>query len=208
MIEFLSHTNIQLFILAYVVGSIPFGFLLAYKFAGLDVRELGSGGIGATNVLRVVKDKDANLGKKLAVATLALDILKGLLFVLGAKLLGVAEANLWGVAILLVLGHCYSLFLKFEGGKGVATGLGVLVVLVPLATLIGAAVWAISAKVLKISSISSLLGLLFVVIAAVVLDSGLGVESNVPLYLIAFIISYKHIPNIIRVFKGEEKRVV
>ena len=125
-----------------------------------------------------------------------------------ASYYGVSESTLWGIAILAVLGHCYSIYLGLEGGKGVATGLGVYLVLIPIPTIIGAVVWILCAKVLKISSLSSLLGLLAVVISASFLNDGLKVGSNVPMYIIAFIIFYKHIPNLIRVIKGEEKRVI
>ena len=77
--EFLFNTNVQFFIAAYLVGGIPFGLLLAKKFAGVDVKESGSGSIGATNVLRVVKETNPALAKKLGAATLALDALKGIL---------------------------------------------------------------------------------------------------------------------------------
>jgi glycerol-3-phosphate acyltransferase PlsY len=121
--------------------------------------------------------------------------------------MGLTEETLWAIAVLSVLGHCYSLYLNFEGGKGVATALGVFLVLIPIPTLIGAFIWGFCAKVLKISSISSLLGLVGVVIATLFLENGVGVNSNAPVYIITFIIFYKHIPNIVRLFKGEETRV-
>lgn len=121
---------------------------------------------------------------------------------------GISDATLWGIAVLAVLGHCYSIYLGLEGGKGVATGLGVYIALVPIATLIGALTWIICAKVLKISSLSSLLGLTAVIVSASFINDGLNVGSNIPMYLIAFIIYYKHIPNIVRIIKGEEKKVI
>lgn len=206
--DFLFNFNIVLFIVAYLAGSIPFGLVLAKIFAGIDISQHGSKSIGATNVLRVVKEKDPKLAKKLSVATVALDALKGTIVLLIAMALGASESTLWGIAVFAILGHCYSIFLGLEGGKGVATGLGVFLVMIPIPTLIGAAVWVFCAKVLKVSSLSSLLGLTGVVIAALFLNNGLNVGSNVPMYIIAFIIYYKHIPNIIRLIKGEEKAVV
>ena len=200
--------NVIFYILAYMVGSIPFGLLLAYKFAGVNVQESGSKSIGATNVLRVVKQTNPSLAKKLGIATVILDAIKGLVIVLIAMMLNMPQETLWAVAVLSVIGHCYSIYLGLEGGKGVATGLGVFLVLIPIPTIIGVAIWAFGAKVLKISSLSSLMGLLGVVVGAVLFYNGVGVDSNAPVYIIAFIIFYKHIPNIIRVFKGEEKRVV
>jgi glycerol-3-phosphate acyltransferase PlsY len=121
--------------------------------------------------------------------------------------MGMSTETLWAIAVLSVLGHCYSVFLNFEGGKGVATALGVFAILIPIPTIIGAIVWGFCAKVLKISSIASLLGLIGVFIGVLIFDNGLGVNSNAPFYIIAFIIIYKHIPNIIRLFQGKEVKV-
>ncbi|MCK9161564.1 MAG: glycerol-3-phosphate 1-O-acyltransferase PlsY [Arcobacter butzleri] len=205
--EFISNMNIVYYLLAYLLGSIPFGLILAKQFAGVDIKSSGSKSIGATNVLRVVKQTNPSLAKKLGIATLALDALKGTLIILLAMALGLSNNTLWALAILVLLGHCYSIYLKFEGGKGVATALGVLVVLLPIPTIIGGIVWAISAKTLKISSLSSLLGLIGVIIGAFIFNNGLGVGSNIPLYIIAFIVVYKHIPNILRLLKGEEQKI-
>ena len=206
--DFFTNTNILFFLAAYLVGSIPFGSILAKTFAGVDITTAGSKSIGATNVLRVVKETNPKLAKKLGIATVLLDAFKGMLVLLVALYYGVSDSTLWAIAILAVLGHCYSIYLGLEGGKGVATGLGVYLVLIPIPTLIGAVVWIVCAKVLKISSLSSLLGLIGVIVSASFLNDGLNVGSNVPMYIIAFIIIYKHIPNIIRIIKGEEKKVI
>ena len=206
--DFFTNTNILFFLAAYLIGSIPFGSILAKTFAGVDITTAGSKSIGATNVLRVVKETNPKLAKKLGIATVLLDALKGMLVLLVAMYYGVSDSTLWAIAILAVLGHCYSIYLGLEGGKGVATGLGVYLVLIPIPTLIGAAVWIVCAKVLKISSLSSLLGLVGVIVSASFLNDGLNVGSNVPMYIIAFIIIYKHIPNIIRIIKSEEKKVI
>jgi len=205
--EFFANTNIQFYIAAYLIGSIPFGLILAKQFAGINIQEEGSKSIGATNVLRVVKESNPTLAKKLGIATVLLDALKGIVVLFAAMSAGVSTETLWAVAVLSVLGHCYSIYLGLEGGKGVATGLGVLLVLIPIPTLIGAAVWGFCAKVLKVSSISSLLGLIALVISALFLSDSLGVASYSPLYIITFIIFYKHIPNIIRLVKGQEGKV-
>uniref|UniRef100_UPI0040481C6E glycerol-3-phosphate 1-O-acyltransferase PlsY n=1 Tax=Aliarcobacter sp. TaxID=2321116 RepID=UPI0040481C6E len=206
--DFFTNTNILFYLAAYLIGSIPFGLLLAKTFAGVDVTASGSKSIGATNVLRVVKETNPSLAKKLGAATVILDALKGALVLLVAMYYGVSDSTLWAIAVLAVLGHCYSIYLGLEGGKGVATALGVYLVLIPIPTLIGTAVWIVCAKVLKISSLSSLLGLVAVVISASFLNDGLNVGSNAPMYIIAFIIIYKHIPNIVRIIKGEEKKVI
>jgi len=203
--DFLSHINAQFYLIAYLVGSIPFGLLLAKFFAGVNVKASGSQSIGATNVLRVVKEKDPALAKKLGAATLILDALKGVAVIAVADLMGLSDAALWGIAVLAVIGHCFNIYLKFEGGKGVATGMGVLLYMLPLETLIALIVWAIAAKTIKISSLSSMLGLATVLIASFILKPDI---PHAPIILIAVIIFYKHIPNFIRIFQGKEQRVV
>lgn len=206
--DFFTNPNIIFYLSAYLVGSIPFGLVIAKRFAGVNVQESGSKSIGATNVLRVVKQKDPALAKKLGIATVVLDALKGAVVILIAMLFGMSNETLWAIAVLAVLGHCYSIYLNFEGGKGVATALGVFLVLIPIPTVIGAIVWGFCAKVLKISSLSSLLGLIGVVISAIFLYDGLEIGSNAPMYFIAFVIIYKHIPNLVRLIKGEEGKVI
>jgi len=205
--DFFSNINIQFYLAAYLIGSIPFGLILAKQFAGVNIKEQGSKSIGATNVIRVVKQTNPSLAKKLGIATVVLDALKGMIVLFAAMAMNVSDSTLWAVAVLSVLGHCYSIYLSLEGGKGVATGLGVLLVLIPIPTLAGVAVWFFCAKVLKVSSVSSLLGLVAVIISAILFTDSLGIGSNAPLYIISFIIIYKHIPNIVRLIKGEEGKV-
>lgn len=203
--DFLFNTNVQFFIAAYLIGGIPFGLLIAKKFAGVDVKKSGSGSIGATNVLRVVKETNPALAKKLGAATLALDAIKGVLVLAVAYFAGVSESTLWGISVLAVIGHCFSPYLNFEGGKGVATGMGVMMFMLPVETIIALVVWALGAKVIRISSLSSLTALLALVIASFYIHPDM---AHTPVVFIAFILFYKHIPNIIRLVKGEEKRVV
>lgn len=203
--DFLFNHNIQFFIAAYLVGGIPFGLLLAKKFAGVDIKASGSGSIGATNVLRVVKETNPALAKKLGIATLALDALKGVLVLVVASLFGMSESTLWGIAVLAVLGHCFSPYLNFEGGKGIATGMGVMIFMLPYETLIALAVWGVLAKTVRISSISSLTAVMALLIASFFIHPSM---PHAPVVLIVFILYYKHIPNIVRLFKGQEKRVV
>jgi glycerol-3-phosphate acyltransferase PlsY len=134
---------------AYLAGSIPFGLVIARAASGKDVREVGSGNIGATNVARAA-------GRPAAVATLVLDAAKGLLPVLLAP-----RDPTWlpaACALAAVAGHCFPVWLRFRGGKGVATGLGVSLALAPWAALAGAAVWLILKMILNISSVGSLAG--------------------------------------------------
>jgi len=202
--DFLFNTNAQFYLVAYLVGGIPFGLLLAKFFAGVNVKESGSNSIGATNVLRVVKESNPKLAKKLGAATLLLDALKGVVVLVVAMLMGMPESTLWGIAVLAVIGHCFSPYLWFEGGKGIATGMGVLLVMLPVQTLIGLVVWGLLAKTIKISSISSLGGVLGLLMASFVMKPEM---AHGPIVIISLILFYKHIPNLVRLVKGEEKRV-
>jgi len=203
--DLLSNQNFLLYLAAYLIAGIPFGYLLAKQFAGVDIKEAGSGNIGATNVLRVVKEKDQALAKKLGAITLFLDAIKGMIVILIAKMLGAPESVLWTIAVLAVLGHCFSAFLAFEGGKGVATGFGVLLVMMPIPALIAIIIWLGAAKGLKISSLSSLIGLTAFIIASYIMYPEVpGIISHAPIWVIALIITYKHIPNLVRLFNKEE----
>ena len=201
--------NIILYLTAYLVAGVPFGFILAKIFAGVDIRKEGSGNIGATNVLRVLKDKSPNMAKKLTIATFILDVSKGIIVLAIAKLLGADDNILWTMAVLSVIGHCFSPFLGFEGGKGVATGFGVLLFMLPVEALIAIVVWFISGKVLKVSSLSSLIGLAVFITSSYIIHPDIPIiHTHAPIWIITFIIFYKHIPNIIRLFKKEEAKVV
>jgi len=202
--DFLSNINAQFYIAAYLIGGIPFGLLLARFFAGVNIKESGSQSIGATNVLRVVKETNPTLAKKLGAATLILDALKGIIVLLAGIYAGVSEATLWGIAVLAVIGHCFSPYLWFEGGKGIATGMGVMMILLPIETIIALVVWAVAAKTIRISSLSSLLGLAALLIASFLIHPQM---AHAPVIIIGLILIYKHIPNIVRMLQGEEKRV-
>ena len=201
-------TNLYLYLAVYLISGIPFGYILAKIFAGVDIKNEGSGNIGATNVLRVVKKKDESLAKKLGAITFLLDALKGVFILLIAMYLDVNESVLWTIAVLSVVGHCFSAFLMFEGGKGIATGFGVLSVMMPIPALIAISVWAIASKGLKISSLSSLIGLITFIIASYIMYPIVdGIGSHSPIWIIAIIITYKHTDNIIRLFNKEEGSV-
>ena len=203
--DFLFNLNVQFYIAAYLIGGIPFGLLLAKKFAGVDVKSAGSGSIGATNVLRVVKERDPALAKKLGIATLALDALKGVVVLAVAYFSGVDESVLWAIAVLAVLGHCFSPYLGLEGGKGIATGMGVMMFMLPIETTIALVVWGVMAKTLRISSVSSLTGVLALLISSFIIHPQM---AHAPVVFIVFILFYKHIPNIIRMIQGQETKVV
>jgi glycerol-3-phosphate acyltransferase PlsY len=201
--------NLYLYIATYLIASIPFGYLLAKQFGGVNIKNEGSGNIGATNVLRVLKAQNPSLAKKLGASTLLLDFLKGAVMVLVAKWLGADPSVQWMVAVLAVLGHCFSAFLWFEGGKGVATGVGVVAVLAWPLALIALIVWIAVAKGLKISSLSAIIAIVVMLISSyfVYPDGMPGIHSRTPLWILSMVILYKHIPNIIRLFQGKEKAV-
>jgi len=143
------------------------------------------------------------------VLTVAADALKGVAPILIARAYGIDESVLWMMATLSVVGHCFSPFLKFEGGKGIATGAGVIACFLPLEIAIALATWFIVGKTLKISSVASLAALGALIAASFILHPDMnGIHSHAPLLIIAFIVVYKHAPNIKRLIVGEEKKVI
>lgn len=182
-------------LVGYLLGSIPFGWLLT-RAAGLgDVRDIGSGATGATNVLRTGK-------KGVAAATLALDLAKGLGAVLLAKFLWPGTEGVAGLAA--VVGHCFPVWLGFRGGKGVATNAGVSF---GLAWPIGLAYAAVWLAVLALGRISSVAGMAAVVGAAVAAML-LGYEEYaLSLAVIAVLVIWLHRSNIGRLMRGQEPKV-
>ncbi len=208
MIEMLSNANVQFLLVGYLVGGIPFGLLLAKIFAKTNIKESGSKSIGATNVLRVLKAENPSLAKKLAASTVLLDAFKAVAVMALANALGYDASVQWGIGVLGVLGHCFSPYLNFEGGKGVATGVGVLAWFLPLEVCIALLAWFILAKTLKISSVSSLGALGVFVASSYIFHPNIPhIDTHAPIFIIAFLVVYKHIPNIIRLLKGEEKSI-
>lgn len=207
--EFLANQNVIFYIIAYLVGGIPFGLIVAKFFANVNIKNEGSRSIGATNVLRVVKEKNPSLGKKLAIATVVLDALKGVVVLLAGYLLSLPIETLWAIATLSVIGHCYSPFLGFNGGKGVATGVGVFLFMLPIETVVAIIAWALSIKFTKISSLSSIVGVLTLTISSFIIHPQIEtIETHAPILIISFVILYKHIPNIINLIKNQEKKIV
>jgi glycerol-3-phosphate acyltransferase PlsY len=180
----------------YLCGSIPFGLILT-RMAGLgDVRSIGSGNIGATNVLRTGN-------KKLAAATLLADALKGTVAVVVAReFIGMEAALIAGLGAFL--GHLYPVWLKFKGGKGVATYLGVLLGLAPLIVLVFAAVWLGMAKLFRYSSLAALAAAVVVPIALYFYGRPEVASLFVVLSLITIL---KHHENIRRLLAGTESRI-
>ena len=181
--------------IGYLLGSIPFGLLLT-RAIGIDIRRVGSGNIGTTNVLRTGN-------KGLAAATLVLDAGKGAAAVLIARHYGGLEAGmLAGVAAFI--GHCYPVWLRFNGGKGVATLLGVALAAVPLAGLAALLTWLAGALATRHSSVGGIAAAVAAPVAAVALGAP---HSAVALAVMAAILILKHRDNIARLRAGTESRI-
>ena len=196
--------NLILYAVSYLLGSIPSGLILAKIFGHVDIKKEGSKSIGATNVLRVLKQTNPKLAKKLAILTVVCDVLKGVLPLIVASLLGASQSVLWTMAVLSVAGHCFSIFLGFQGGKGVATGAGVLAFFLPVEIIIALVVWF-----LKISSLASLCALIALIASSFIIHPELDeIYTHAPILIIAFLVVYKHIPNIVRLLSGKEQKVV
>lgn len=182
-------------LICYLIGSIPFGLILTRAFGLGDIRDIGSGNIGATNVLRTGS-------KRLAAATLVLDAGKGAAGVLVGGLVG-AEAALLG-AVAVVLGHMFPVWLKFRGGKGVATGWGALVALAWPAGLIAIAVWVATVAGFRISSLGALVTTL---VAPLPVWYFAGPWTALAAGMISALIWIRHHQNIRRLLRGEEPRI-
>jgi acyl phosphate:glycerol-3-phosphate acyltransferase len=186
---------LSVLVIGYILGSIPFGLVLTRMFGAGDLRSIGSGSIGATNVLRTGR-------KGLAAATLLLDGGKGAAAVL------IAEAIQPGLgpmaALAAFLGHCYPVWLRFNGGKGVATALGILLVLSWPVALIAAGVWLTTVALFRISSLGGLMAAIVAPIAALALGK---LELTVLLIALALLIVWKHRANIDRLGRGEEPKI-
>jgi glycerol-3-phosphate acyltransferase PlsY len=189
--------------IAYLSGSVPYGLLLTRKLTGVDVRTIGSGNIGATNAARAG-------GRGLGLLVLALDVGKAVVPVLAARALlrGAPAADVWltAVACAAFAGHVYPVWLRFHGGKGVATGLGIFVVLAPWAALAGLAAYALVYGITRTSSLGSLTGTIVCCATTFLLA---GPRSPIPWagLFIALVVIWRHRENIRRLLRGEEKKL-
>jgi glycerol-3-phosphate acyltransferase PlsY len=181
--------------LGYLFGSIPFGLILTRLAGRGDIRDIGSGNIGATNVLRTGS-------KPLAALTLILDCLKATAAILLARRL-FGEASAAPAATGAMIGHLYPVWLRFRGGKGVATFLGVLIPLLPIAAGVYAAIWLVLLLTLRISSVAGMIAAVSAPVTAFVL------HSTYTLMLLGFavLVLWKHRENIMRLRRGAEPRI-
>ncbi len=184
-------------LVGFFLGSIPFGLIFS-KFHGIDPRKHGSGNIGATNIARV-------LGKKWGLITLVSDILKGFLPVMWASHTDIATVYLGLTGLGAVAGHCFSIFLLFKGGKGVATAAGVFLALCPKTVAVAAVVFFIVLRMFGYVSAASLAAATSIPVLMHVFCNNDILESMS--WTICLIIWLKHSDNLKRLAKGEEKRI-
>ena len=197
----MENNFIILSIICYLIGSIPFAYILT-KMSGLgDVRNIGSGNVGATNVLRTGK-------KKIAFTVLLFDILKGFLPLIVLKyyfLTNSSEIIVYSIASLTILGHLFPIWLKFKGGKGVATYIGFILAIDYRFGLIFIFSWLLIALIKKYSSLASIVSLIVLPSSMYILQ--FNKDINLLLSLISFIIIIKHYPNILRLFNKTENKI-
>jgi acyl-phosphate glycerol 3-phosphate acyltransferase len=188
---------VVLMIVAYILGSIPNALWIGKVFRGIDVREHGSKNTGSTNAARV-------LGAKLGILTLILDISKGAIPTLIATMLLDSSISVILVGICAILGHSFSIFMKFKGGKAVATTVGVFIVLVPGAILLAAVIFFLVFGITRYVSLSSMIGAISLPIWIMIF------YKNIPLtifgIIIAILIIVRHKSNIQRLLNGTESK--
>jgi glycerol-3-phosphate acyltransferase PlsY len=201
-------------VLGYLLGAIPFGVLVARRWARVDVRQYGSGKIGMANVLRTA-------GKKAAVMVLALDLLKGVLAVVFAGLIvggGYGEVGGFGLGVLVaevlaalaaIAGHNWSVFLKFKGGRGVVTFFGGLIALCPPAAIFGAEVFVIGAGVTRYASLASIVAAVatYTILVPLVIMNRFPIEYLAYTLIGTILIFIMHRDNIIRLLSGRERKL-
>ncbi len=182
-------------ILSYLLGSVPTAYIFAKLLKGIDIRQYGSGNIGATNVFRVI-------GKLPGIIVLFLDILKGYIPVI---IFPGTQIQKIFIGLAAIAGHNWPIFLKFRGGKGVATSAGVVIGLIPKISLLALFIWIVSFLISGYVSLSSLIAALSFPILCLLF----GFESEIVIFtsLLALLIVYKHRPNIKRLAMGEEKKI-
>jgi glycerol-3-phosphate acyltransferase PlsY len=181
--------------LAYLLGSIPFSFVVARAFGVKDLRQVGSGNVGATNVMR-------SAGKTAGILAFVLDASKGALAALAAQRLDAGPALPPLAAAAAVIGHMYPVWLGFRGGKGVATGAGAFLPLAPLPTLLALVAFVATAAATRYVSLGSVVGAMALAAAAFLLGAPAAVCWSAT--LTGALIVFKHRSNLQRIFRGEE----
>ena len=185
----------NVFVYSYLLGSIPFGLIITKIFLGKDIRKVGSGNIGTTNVLRTGK-------KSLAAATLLLDVLKGYISILITYIF--FSDLIYLSALTCFIGHVYPIWLKFRGGKGVATYLGIILGVSFILGIIFVITWLIIAVIFRYSSLSSILASMAVWIYSIFFSDGM---QSYFLFFLFIIIFFTHKENIIRLKNSKETKI-
>ncbi len=185
-----------IFVLAFIIGSIPFGIIIA-KAKGIDLKKVGSGNIGATNVLR-------SLGKSAALLTLLGDVLKGTAAVAIGRYFGLGPVFEGLCGFCAILGHNFSLFLGFRGGKGVATSFGVLSIYSPQTALFTFIIWLIVVMTTKYSSLGALVSFGLLPLSILFFDHR---DKIIIAVLITILIFVRHKDNIKRLLSGTERKM-
>ena len=186
---------IYVFVYSYLLGSIPFGLIITKIFLGKDIRKVGSGNIGTTNVLRTGK-------KSLAAATLLFDVLKGYFSILITY--NYFNDLIYLSALICFIGHIFPIWLKFKGGKGVATYLGVILGISLNLGIVFGVTWIVIALIFRYSSLSSILGSMSVWIYSISFDNGI---QSYFLFFLFVIIFFTHKENIIRLKNSKETKI-
>jgi len=202
-------------VVSYFIGSIPFGYITVRVLKGIDVRTVGSKNVGATNVMRVA-------GKAIGFSVLAADILKGVVAVLvvgglsGPLMAGgeISDALRTGFAIAAgagaITGHVFTVFLRFKGGKGVATGLGVVLSIMPIAGIVALAAFIVIVAVTRYVSLGSCLAAVILVITQICFNAdpfGAGASVTVFSAIVAMVVLLRHTANIKRLLAGSENKL-
>ena len=190
---------------AYILGSIPTSYIMGKLIKGIDIRDFGSGNVGATNALRI-------LGTKVGVFTLIIDIGKGFLAVTIARFIIEEPTDLIMILIGLfaILGHIFTIFLKFKGGKGVATSAGVFIALVPIPIALALFVFVFTVWLSKFVSLGSILAALTLFISELVMNIWISfaeLEFLIFTFTIALFIIIRHKANIQRLLNGSENKI-
>jgi glycerol-3-phosphate acyltransferase PlsY len=187
-------------LLSYLLGSVPFGLLFSKLFSGVDVRTIGSGNIGATNVLRAA-------GKKAAVLTLLADALKGLIPVVLVKSIYGNDTTMVLSGMAAVLGHNYPVYLKFKGGKGVATSYGVVLGVAPWIGFLCLIIWLLAAFIWRYSSLAATISFACYLVLTFFMTSPLSKSHGLLALFIFGMIYFRHRENIQRLLAGKEPRI-
>lgn len=201
----MSINIILVFIACYLLGSIPSSYILGKLLKGIDIRQFGSGNVGATNALRV-------LGTKIGIITLCFDMIKGVLAIMLGRLLLFESGNLTliGCGLAAILGHIFTIFLSFKGGKGVATSAGVFIALIPQAVIISLIVFILTVWLSKYVSLGSILAAIALFVVELIVNirnSFADLEILLFVLLISIFIVVKHRANIKRILAGNENKI-